>query len=213
MRSGGRWDVGSGNHPTQTNLKKKNISVWSSFHMQTNPRKPSNCLAFEIQGKTSANIRNLGLLQNVCEWKTREKTKVPGDHRLDICAKKGLCNVHSSSWQKVQRVYCVHWAHLSIWFVSGWLSAAGYSSLSARKWGGWPFWPRLSWRQKNHDLPGGTGGGRGISHQREDKRLDDWTLSASCPTFWLEQTEWSILWWKLQKECRTACPVTCQLHW
>jgi hypothetical protein len=35
----------------------------------------------------------------------------------------------------------------------------------------------------------------------------------SVPNFVARGNGWFILWWKLQKECRTACPVTCQLHW
>jgi hypothetical protein len=92
-----------------------------------------------------------------------------------------------SSWQKVQRVYCVHWAHLSIWFVSAWLSAAGYSSLSARKWGDDHFGRVCPEGRKIMICREGRGGG--ISHQREDKRLEDRTLSASCPTLQQEETD------------------------
>ncbi len=67
----------------QQKEEKKKISVWPSFQMSTNPRKPSNWLVFKNQGKKSAKIGNLGFLRNNCEvcigWGRKQNTnKNPG---------------------------------------------------------------------------------------------------------------------------------------
>jgi hypothetical protein len=62
--------------PLGKNKKEKNnISVWPSFQMQKNPRKPRKCLVLKNQEKKSAKSRNLVFLKN-CE-KGRGESKKP----------------------------------------------------------------------------------------------------------------------------------------